>query len=482
MKAFKYTAVLGLLATILLAGFLLAAFVSDDPAPPEDAWAYIAPTAAPTDHSALLSGPFESGPAVTAACLDCHEEAGQEMLRSVHFTWESEPVMLPGRDAPVTIGKKNQLNNYCIGAAGNWKRCATCHAGYDWNSTDYDFSNPENVDCLVCHADTGAYGKGEYGNPAEGVELAAAAQSVGRPTRANCGSCHFYGGGGNAVKHGDLDGSLTFPAADVDVHMGGLDFQCVDCHRTEDHQIGGHMISVSATDENEIACTDCHDSAVHDDARLNSHVDTVACQTCHIPQGAVREATKMTWDWSTAGQDLPEDTHTYLKIKGSFVYEDNFVPTYAWFNGNADRYILGDTIRPGETTYINRPLGSIDDQAARIWPFKVHEAIQPYDAGYNYLLVPNTAGPGGYWTEFDWHQAFESNQENSGLAYSGAYGFAPTVMYWTLSHMVAPKEQALQCNDCHGEGTRLDWQALGYHGDPMEWGGRSRTVSGGAEE
>lgn len=482
MKEFKYIWVIGLVATILLVAVPLVAFVDRDAPVRDDAWAQVAPTPAPTDHSDLLAGQFERGTEVTAACLDCHEEAGQEMLRSVHFTWESEPVLLPGRDETVTIGKKNQLNNFCIGIAGNWNKCTTCHAGYDWQDADYDFSQPENVDCLVCHADTGLYGKGEYGNPAEGVDLLAAAQSVGRPTRDNCGSCHFNGGGGDAVKHGDLDSSLTYPPAEVDVHMGSLDFQCVDCHRTENHQIGGHMISVSATDEDAIACTDCHSSTVHDDERLNAHVDTVACETCHIPQGAVRQATKTAWDWSTAGQDLPEDTHTYLKIKGSFVYEENFVPTYAWFNGNADRYIVGDPIDPQETTFINRPLGAIDDPEARITPFKVHEAIQPYDAIYNYLLIPNTAGPGGFWTEFDWQQAFESNQENSGLAYSGEYGFAPTAMYWTMNHMVAPKDQALQCNACHGEGTRLDWQALGYPGDPMEWGGRFRTVVGAAEE
>jgi hypothetical protein len=45
-------------------------------------------------------------------------------------------------------------------------------------------------------------------------------------------------------------------------------------------------------------------------------------------------------------------------------------------------------------------------------------------------------------------------------------------MYWPTTHMVQPAENALQCADCHGEGGRLDWQALGYPGDPLEWGGR----------
>jgi hypothetical protein len=49
-------------------------------------------------------------------------------------------------------------------------------------------------------------------------------------------------------------------------------------------------------------------------------------------------------------------------------------------------------------------------------------------------------------------------------------------MYWVLSHMVAPKEEALQCHDCHGADSRMDWAELGYYGDPIRWGGRSQTI------
>jgi mono/diheme cytochrome c family protein len=38
--------------------------------------------------------------------------------------------------------------------------------------------------------------------------------------------------------------------------------------------------------------------------------------------------------------------------------------------------------------------------------------------------------------------------------------------------MVAPADKALQCQACHGEDGILDWEALGYPGDPIEWGGR----------
>ena len=38
--------------------------------------------------------------------------------------------------------------------------------------------------------------------------------------------------------------------------------------------------------------------------------------------------------------------------------------------------------------------------------------------------------------------------------------------------MVQAKEKALQCEDCHAAAGRMDWAALGYPGDPVEWGGR----------
>jgi hypothetical protein len=225
-----------------------------------------------------------------------------------------------------------------------------------------------------------------------------------------------------------------------------------------------------------LACTDCHSDAVNEDDRISAHLDTVACQTCHVPLGAVRDATKMNWDWSAAGQDIPEDPHKYLKIKGSFIYEQNFMPEYAWFNGYADRYILGDVIDPSESTVLNMPQGDVADPEAKIWPFKIHRAKQLYDADYNILLQPKTVGEGGYWTEFDWDLAARLGSEAAGLEYSGEYGFAETEMYWALTHLVAPKEEALQCSDCHSENGRMDWEALGYYGDPIRWGGRSQTI------
>ena len=139
-----------------------------------------------------------------------------------------------------------------------------------------------------------------------------------------------------------------------------------------------------------------------------------------------------------------DDPHHYLKIKGEFTYEQDAVPEYRWFNGTVGRYLLGDKIDdPEKPTVLNPPLGGIEDGKARIWPFKVHRAKQPYDAGNRYLFPPVTGGKDGYWTNFDWDQAFRLGAKASNIAYSGRYGFARTEMYWPLSHMVAPKEKAL---------------------------------------
>jgi hypothetical protein len=131
---------------------------------------------------------------------------------------------------------------------------------------------------------------------------------------------------------------------------------------------------------------------------------------------------------------------------------------------------------PSQVTVLNMPQGDVMDGNARIWPFKVHKARQLYDTVYNTLLQPKTVGEGGYWTEFDWDLAARLGAEASGQAYSGQYGFAETEMYWVLTHMVAPKEYALQCSECHSEAGRLDWEALGYYGDPLRWGNRSQTI------
>jgi octaheme c-type cytochrome (tetrathionate reductase family) len=470
----------GLLVTVAVIAIPVVYFLPDPAPPADDPWAGVPQHPIHTSHADLLAGPFEGGQEVTAACLSCHPEAAHEVMQTTHWTWESAPVTVTGRSEPVTIGKINQINNFCISAQGNQKSCMSCHTGYGWQEGEqpFDFANAANVDCLVCHAQSD-YAKGPYGNPAEGVDLLAAARSVAAPGREQCGTCHFNGGGGNGVKHGDLDASVSFPSDALDVHMGQLDFVCTDCHQTSEHVVKGRLVADNyvIAPEEQVACSDCHSPTPHGEERLNAHTASVACQTCHIPAMATGNPTKLWWDWSTAGlDDLGDDHFTYLKIKGSFVYGENVTPTYRWYNGSlAYRYLLGDTIDPSRPVILDDPAGDISDPSARIFPFKLHFGRQPFDTQSNILLAPITAGPDGYWTTFDWDSAFRLAEERMGLPYSGEYGFAETWMYWPTAHLVQPKENALACTACHGAEGRLDWQALGYPGDPMEWGGRFST-------
>lgn len=443
-----------------------------------------------------ISGPFDSPMAVTRKCLECHEDAARDIMQTTHWKWEMKQDL--NGQGEVLRGKKNAINNFCISINGNWPRCTSCHIGYGWKDANFDFSDPERVDCLVCHDTTGTYKKpgagaglpaGFTGNPdfdKKPVDLVAVARNVGAPKRGNCISCHGYGGGGDNVKHGDIESSMTSTTRDVDVHMGtdGLDFTCQTCHTTSNHAIKGNAMVVSPGGNNHLACVDCHDRQPHDETLLNEHMDTVACQTCHIPEYARVLPTKLYWDWSTAGQDREVENDQYGKPrydkkKGDFVWGRNVTPAYAWYNGKAGAYLTGDTIDPARPTVLSWPEGNITDMAARIHPFKVHEGKQIYDTVHGYLITPKVFGkkgdPDAYWVNFDWNKAAAAGMKASGLPFSGEYGFAPTVMYWSINHMVVPADQALGCLDCHGDQGRLDWKALGYKADPMRDSSARRT-------
>lgn len=442
------------------------------------------------DHSQfpILQQDFETGPDVTEACLSCHEEAANDIMHTTHWTWE-----FVNETTGQTLGKKTLINNFCISIQSNEPRCTSCHIGYGWKDKTFDFSVAKNVDCLVCHDTTGTYKKfpTAAGHPAyEPKEfppgsgkiwappvLSEVAQNVGATSRQTCGACHFYGGGGNEVKHGDLDNSLLNPPYELDVHMSpeGGNFTCTTCHTTEHHEIPGSRYSWDNYDWQ--GCESCHTNAPHDLAILNSHTQKIACQTCHIPEFARGGIpTKMFWDWSKAGQmnaegkpysEELEDGWEYNTLKGEFRWEENVVPHYTWFNGQVLYTLAQDTVDPNGVVSINKPMGSIHDPNARITPFKLFTGVQPYDSISNTMVIPHLFGKDdtAYWGNFDWAKSIQAGMEYAGLPYSGEYGFIHTEMYWPTTHMVAPAKDALNCQDCHAENGRLDFVALGYTED-----------------
>ncbi len=425
------------------------------------------------DHSEFIAGPFEDASDVTKACLDCHDEQATAFMTTPHWTWSREQ-MVNGKQ--MKLGKVNAINNFCTTTSSNRVHCSECHAGYGWAQEDFDYTDKSKVDCLVCHDTTGTYHKDgdNSGWPKEHVELLEVAQNVGLPVRQNCTTCHALGGGGNNAKHGDIGLVLDYPDRSVDVHMDAdsNDFQCQTCHVTENHQITGANMATSPDGFNVITCTQCHDQAPHAESRLNAHADSVACQTCHIPYFAKEDATQMDWDWSTAGRDeVPAGVDgkvvRYKKSTGTQTWKTDVAPSYAWFNGKAGVHLVGDKIDPKVATPMAYPLGDIKDKSAKIHPFKIHTGIQVYDTKNKYFITNYVYGEDGFWSTADWQPSIKIGMETSGLSYRGEYGFAPTTMHWRIDHMVAPKEEALGCLDCHGDNGRMNWKDLGYKGAPM---------------
>lgn len=483
-----YTATLGLALALILAGLIMGQTAMAQSAPQIETTTKTIqePT---VDHTQLpaLQGPFASAQDVTKACLSCHANAAKDIMHTTHWTWE-----YVNEVTGQTLGKKTLINNFCIGIQSNEPRCTSCHIGYGWANEDFDFTAQNNVDCLVCHDTTGEYkkfptgaglpvsepkefpvGSGTIWNP---PDLAKIAQNVGLTSRQTCGSCHFFGGGGDEVKHGDLDSSLNNPSFELDVHMSadGQNFTCTTCHVTENHQTVGSRYSMDP--EQWKGCESCHGEAPHTLAALNQHTQKVACQTCHIPEFARGGIpTKMTWDWSKAGQLTAEGKPvvvkddaghvTYDGQKGAFTYGADVVPEYVWFNGQVQYTLAGDKIDPSGVVAINDFLGDKDDPNAKIWPVKRFEAVQPYDSVNNILVIPHLFGKdeSAYWGNYDWNKAITFGMEYAGLPYSGEYDFVKSEMYWPITHMVAPASEALVCKDCHTvENGRLDFAALGY--------------------
>ena len=395
------------------------------------------------------------------------------------------------------------------------------------------------IDCLVCHDTTGTYKKipTGAGMPDPKVDLVKVAKSVGHTSRKTCGDCHFNGGGGEAVKHADLSRQLLTPDRMCDVHMGGYDFKCAECHRTRNHKIAGRSSSVPVV-EGTRSCENCHTEAPHYgddllDHHLNKHAKTIACTTCHAPVYAKCKPTKTYWDWSKAGDKKRKPQKDkygmpdYHWKKGEFRWKESAKPIYKWYGGFMKRVLIGDQLDLDATPInITEPVGSINDPNSKISPFKIMTGIQAADRENKYLLVPhlfpkNKKDKSAYWKGRNWQDAFTVGMKAAHLPYSGKYQWIETRMHWGVEHEVMPANMALSCVQCHEslkserscnrchqdsrnvdfrkiaqKGTNfsymaskgrdvshlinttdyIDFKALGYKGDPIIHGGRFKKL------
>jgi hypothetical protein len=283
--------------------------------------------------------------------------------------------------------------------------------------------------------------------PAPGVDVVAVAQNVQAPNADMCSRCHLRAAGGPNYKHGE------FPTPQTDVHLAA-GFQCITCHKTEEHKIagGGYMIAQEIP-EVKVSCTNagCHAEAPHGGANaatLNGHLSRVACQTCHIPLIARSPGlpTQMVRDWTQSVLVTTTGLYDPLVTKAG-----NLIPTYLWW-----KYPYMKT-PPA-------PVGAITDTDARITPWKPMTVIAPFDAQTH---TPLYIKAGVYSRTGDLTAAVNAGVPSQ-PPYSGSWEPHAEPMFFDAIHQVRPASEALACADCHSEGGRLDFLALGYPPDRIE--------------
>jgi hypothetical protein len=398
-----------------------------------------------------------AGPA-TCESKGCHPGVAKQFLSTVHWTHAGVPVNVTGLDNPrKAYGMKNRAYTMCNGndtvsalkevksaetGKVKYTGCDSCHPGNNLqgvNSTGPDAEAA--IDCLLCHAAKYDFSRRHPEKDAEGRIVIGqdrrveAALSVGRPGIKNCMACHESAGGGALVKKG-----FAFNASN-DAHAA-KGMVCVDCHGTKDHRIPtGHDPNIWATDGARIGCDDgkCHSGAPHKDRDLNAHTAKIACQTCHIPRtgGAFAKDfvnwTKLSsgfWEPTTLRKDANETS-----------------PAYAWYNKTV-RY----------SPKLITPLGSRRDGKSRIYPFKIFEGRAFFDRKTGRLLVMDMGPP---MVNGDAKAGLASAAKIQGLkSYDPVPGWQAA--YFGSNHLVAPKEKALSCENCHARNGVLDFRALGY--------------------
>jgi hypothetical protein len=268
-------------------------------------------------------------------------------------------------------------------------------------------------------------------------------------------------------------------------------------------------------------CTACHGATPHTSNRLNRHVARVTCQTCHIPSFAKDISTEMDRDWLN-----PFYSAAACSGQGGWKPEEirasNVIPTYEWFDGTSEVYVLGQVpnINQNGEYALGVPLGSVASVGAKIYPMKEHLSTSgrlvsvaadlddddDVDAQDHAQLVACMGGPaatapagctaadidedgdvdtadyalmqscfdGGCGTpgEIIPHSTFAFfttgdflHAVQAGMDYAGMYGdweLVPVHTYQTINHGVEDHDSALRCGACHasfeGGPVRMDLQ------------------------
>ena len=417
-------------------------------------------------------------------CNQCHGES-QDVHVSVHYQWHGPTPHVVNMESG---GKLGGINDFCgypdinfIGQLTNLNGetvdggCAVCHVGMGAKpDPEASQTQLENIDCLICHSDS--YRRKVIKHPDGTFAFVPAPEKMDvpllqaitdirkEPTKGACVNCHSYSGGGCNNKRGDIEEAhRNPPSALFDVHMaakeiGGAGLNCQDCHISEGHRFSGRGVDLRPTDlDVAVRCTNCHSIMAHQQRKLNDHTARIDCATCHIPVFAKISPTDMLRDFSKPPQIL-EEKQLYEPY---FEHQNNVIPEYRFWNGLSRFYQFAT---PYELAGSGRvlmagPVGDIKDPNAKIFPFKHHLAVQPYDVDTRYLLPMRM---GILFQTGNVEGAIEAGAQAVGWTLGSGYDFVQTERFMGIFHEVSPADNALSCNDCHGRGSRMDFAALGY--------------------
>jgi hypothetical protein len=306
-----------------------------------------------------------------------------------------------------------------------------------------------------------------------------AAQSVHTTTRKACLNCHAKAGGGDGNKRGDLSTALIDPDPHIDIHMSasGENLSCADCHDAGGHRVKGRGLDLRPNDVAEhFTCESCHDQP-HGDysnrvgSSRDKHATRVACQTCHIPTYAKGVATETNRDWED-----PHYSTTACNGRGGWKPREdkamNLTPSYQWFDGTSQVYVLGENLADypltvledgSEAITLGLPNGWVDTQNAKIYPMKEHTSKSAVHDASNSLIAHSVY-------EFFRTGNFDITVQ-SALEQTGRSGESYTVKqihtFQTINHGVEDASAALECGSCHasleGGPLRMDLvNDLGY--------------------
>lgn len=363
--------------------------------------------------------------------------------------------------ADVTDHEQGMLEKWCalpdlnigddgfVGSMSWTARCVGCHIGGSFGELPVDIGdeswdvdpNKPNVVCLSCHV-----------------------ESAGDdPTIAKCMTCHKK----EKAKRG-LDLAK-------DVHMVDRNFTCQDCHVRFSDEDSNHQLAKGTCIDTTLEtawgtlsdlgkdCAGCHSDTPHKrrvrrGSKLDKHFSKVACETCHTGLRASYAFKSRSW---ASGYNV-DVTH------GS-----PWLPVHKWYDGQGppEEWPASGHLPILEPADMRNNLG------AKIYPFNDIEATWWIKDGSGDkpaldhvipLSVVRAACTYFGHTPTETEMRTYDGDDDGNADYPDAALIIGTV-YFNVSHSVVPKEEAFNCDDCHGDsGYVLNWEALDYDGDPAD--------------